>query len=343
MKPETSMKQTIEKVVNHYQLSEVEAEEAMGQIMDGEATSAQIAALLTALRLKGETVEEITGFARAMRSKVRPIRSRFGMLVDTCGTGGDQRFTFNISTTAAFVVAGAGLPVAKHGNRSVSSRCGSADVLEALGVNVGVAPEQVERCLEETGIGFLFAPVFHAAMKYAIGPRREIGIRTVFNLLGPLTNPAGAQVQLLGVYDPLLTGVIACVLRKLGARRAMVVHGSDGLDEITHTGRTRISELNGDQIKTYYLEPADLGLRQGCLEEILGGDAEENARITREVLDGSPGPCRDVVLMNAAAALLVGGKVDTMRDGVQLASEIIDSGAAMAKLNSLVAFTEKCA
>ncbi len=343
MGTETCMKQTIEKVVNHYPLSEVEAEEAMGQIMEGEATPAQIAALITALRLKGETVEEIAGFARAMRAKVSRIAPRCHQMVDTCGTGGDQRFTFNISTTAAFVVAGAGLAVAKHGNRSVSSRCGSADVLEALGVNVAVTPAEVERCLEETGIGFLFAPVFHAAMKHAVGPRREIGIRTVFNLLGPLTNPAGAQIQLLGVYDPNLTGVIACVLRKLGACRAMIVHGSDGLDEITHTGQTRISELNGDQIKTYYLEPSDLGLRQGCLEEILGGDAEANARITRDVLNGVPGPCRDVVLMNAAAALVVGGKVDTIRDGVQLAAEIIDSGAAMAKLERLVSFTSQCA
>jgi anthranilate phosphoribosyltransferase len=338
-----SMKQAIEKVVNHYHLSEAEAEETMGQIMGGEATQAQIAALLTALRLKGETVEEITGFARAMRAKGNRIAPRFQMMVDTCGTGGDQRFTFNISTTAAFVVAGAGLPVAKHGNRSVSSRCGSADVLEALGVNLGLTPEQVEACLEETGIGFLFAPVFHAAMKHAIGPRREIGIRTVFNLLGPLTNPAGAQVQLLGVYDPNLTAVLACVLRRLGARRSIVVHGSDGLDEITNTGRTRVSELNGDQIRTYYLEPADLGLARGRLEEILGGNAEENARITRDVLSGRPGPCRDVVLMNAAAALLAGGKADTMQDGVHLAAEIIDSGQALAKLDSLVRFTRKFA
>jgi anthranilate phosphoribosyltransferase len=338
-----TIKQAIEKVVNHHRLSEAEAEEAMGQIMEGEATPAQIAALITALRLKGETVEEITGFARAMRAKMHRIDPRFQMLVDIVGTGGDRRFTFNISTTAAFVAAGAGLPVAKHGNRSVSSRCGSADVLEALGVNVGTTPEQVERCLEETGIGFLFAPVFHAAMKHAAVPRREIGIRTVFNLLGPLTNPAGAELQVVGVYEPNLTGVIARVLRNLGTVRAMVVHGSDGLDEITHAGKTRVSELDGDQIRTYYLEPADLGLRQGSLEEILGGAAEENARITRSVLGGAPGPCRDVVLMNAAAALLVGGKVDTMRDGVRLAEEVIDSGAALAKLDHLITFTRKYA
>jgi anthranilate phosphoribosyltransferase len=234
MSAETDLKQTIEKVVSHYQLSELEAEQVMGRIMDGEATPAQIAALLTALRLKGETVEEITGFARAMRAKMNRITSRLQPLVDIVGTGGDRQFTFNISTTAAFVAAGAGLPIAKHGNRSVSSRCGSADVLEALGVNVMLSPAEVERCLDETGIGFLFAPVFHAAMKHAAVPRREIGIRTAFNLLGPLTNPAGAQVQVLGVYDTNLTGLIACVLRRLGTLRAMVVHGSDGLDEITH-------------------------------------------------------------------------------------------------------------
>ncbi|NPV26634.1 MAG: anthranilate phosphoribosyltransferase [Firmicutes bacterium] len=336
------LKKAIDKVINYYHLSEEEAEETMSLIMDGEATPAQIAALITALRLKGETVEEITGFARAMRARVRKIAPRHQRLIDTCGTGGDQRFTFNISTTAAFVVAGAGLPVAKHGNRSVSSRCGSADVLEALGVKVTILPEQVERCLEEIGIGFLFAPTFHEAMKHAVAPRREIGIRTVFNLLGPLTNPAGAQVQVLGVYDASLTGIMARVLRRLGVERAMVVHGEDGLDEITHTGRTRVSELNNGEIRTYYLDPTDLGLSRGELKDIVGGSAEENARITREVLSGRPGPCRNVVLLNAAAALLVGGKVDHLRDGVQLAAEVIDSGAALAKLEGMIAFTRRC-
>ncbi|HHW39912.1 MAG TPA: bifunctional anthranilate synthase component II/anthranilate phosphoribosyltransferase [Syntrophomonadaceae bacterium] len=333
----------IEKVVNRYHLSEEEAEEAMGAIMSGEATPAQIASLLTALRLKGETVEEITGFARAMRARARRITPRFNHLIDTCGTGGDQKSTFNISTTAAFVVAGAGLPVAKHGNRSVSSKCGSADVLEALGVKVDIAPEQAERCLEQTGICFLFAPVFHEAMKHAVGPRREIGIRTVFNILGPLTNPAGAQIQLLGVYDPNLTGVIARVLRRLGSSRAMVVHGEDGLDEITHTGRTRISELVDGEIRSYEVAPEDLGLKRGRLEDITGNTAEENARITLDVLNGRPGPCRDVVLMNAGAALLVGGKVDSLKDGVRLAAEVIDSGAALRKLRELIDFTGRCA
>ncbi|MGB9791031.1 MAG: bifunctional anthranilate synthase component II/anthranilate phosphoribosyltransferase [Thermacetogeniaceae bacterium] len=333
----------IEKVVNRYHLSEEEAEEAMGLIMSGQATPAQIASLLTALRLKGETVEEITGFARAMRARARRIRPPFNHIIDTCGTGGDQKSTFNISTTAAFVVAAAGLPVAKHGNRSVSSRCGSADVLEALGVKVDLPPEQAERCLEETGICFLFAPVFHEAMKYAVGPRREIGIRTVFNILGPLTNPAGAQLQLVGVYDPNLTGLLARVLRQLGSARAMVVHGEDGLDEITHTGKTRVSELVDGEIRSYELVPEDLGLKRGRLEEITGSTAEENARIVLEVLKGEPGPCRDVVLMNAGAALFVGGKADDLRDGVRLAAEAIDSGAALRKLRELVDFTRRYA
>lgn len=338
-----NVKSHIERVVNRFHLSEEEAGEAMGLIMSGEATPAQIASLLTALRLKGETVDEITGFARVMRARGRKITPRFRRLVDIVGTGGDRRFTFNISTTAAFVVAGAGLMVAKHGNRSVSSRCGSADVLEALGVNLALGPDQVERCLEETGICFLFAPVFHEAMKYAITPRREIGIRTIFNLLGPLTNPAEAQVQVIGVYDPDLTEVFAQVLRSLGTDRAMVVHGEDGLDEITHTGRTKISELVNGEIRTYYLEPADFGLEQGKLADIIGGAAAENARMTRNILSGQPGPCRDVVLMNAAAALVVGGKVDRIRDGVRMAAGVIDSGAALAKLEQLVAFTGRCA
>ncbi len=338
---EMKLQGLIDKVVNMYHLAEGEAQSAMTLIMSGEATPAQIAALITALRLKGETVEEITGFARAMRDWGKKIRAN-RRLVDIVGTGGDRRFTFNISTTTAFVAAGAGLPVAKHGNRSVSSKCGSADVLEALGVNVALAPVQVERCLEETGICFLFAPVFHESMKNAAGPRREIGIRTVFNLLGPLTNPAGAQVQLVGVYEPNLTGVMARVLRSLGVERAMVVHGEDGLDEITHTGKTRVSELVKGEIRTYYLTPENLGLKRGMLEDICGGTAGENAQITKDVLSGRRGPCRDVVLMNAAAALLVGEKVETLCDGVELAAQVIDSGAALRKLEELVAFTKRC-
>jgi len=331
----------INKVVNQCHLEEREAEEAMLQIMSGKATPAQIAALITALRLKGETVEEITGFARVMRNHGKRIKVN-KRLVDIVGTGGDSSFTFNISTISAFVVAAAGLPVAKHGNRAVSSKCGSADVLEALGVNIRITPAQVERCLEQTGICFLFAPVFHEAMKYAVAPRREIGIRTVFNLLGPLTNPAGAKILLVGVYDPNLTVVIARVLRSLGVERAMVVYGEDGIDEISHSGKTRISELIMGEIKTYYLSPEDVGIKPGKLADICGGDAEENARIARDVLSGKPGPCRDVVLMNAAAALLVGEKVETMRQGVELAAEVINSGAALRKLEELVAFTNNC-
>jgi anthranilate phosphoribosyltransferase len=338
-----SLKSYIDKVVNQYQLTEKEAEEAMSQIMGGDATPAQIAALITALRLKGESVEEITGFARAMRSCGRQIESSQQNLMDTCGTGGDCRFTFNISTTAAFVVAAAGLPVAKHGNRSVSSRCGSADLLEALGVQVAIAPERVGQCLDQTGIGFLFAPVFHEAMKHSIGPRREIGIRTVFNLLGPLTNPMGARHQLLGVYDASLTGVIARVARNLGVERAMVVHGNDGLDEITNNDCTKVSELAGGEIKTYYLKPEDFGVKRGTLDQITGSSVEDNARITREVLEGRNGACRDVVLMNAAAALRIGGKVDNLLDGMQLAAQMIDSGAALSKLNDMVYFTRMCA
>lgn len=337
------IKRMIEKIVDHHQLTENEAEEAMNMIMDGEATPAQIASLITALRLKGETVEEITGFARAMRFRMKKIVHPFECVVDTCGTGGDQRFTFNVSTTASFVVAGAGLPVAKHGNRSVSSKCGSADVLEAIGVKVDISPSQAELCLRETGIVFLFAPVFHEAMKHAVKPRREIGIRTVFNLLGPLTNPAGARAQVLGVYAPYLTGVMARVLRNLGAERAVVVHGDDGLDEITHTGKTKLSELVGGEIRTYYISPEDFGLQRGRLQDICGGTAEDNARITLEVLSGKPGPCRDVVLLNAAAALLVGGMADTLDDGIHLAAESIDSGAAYKKLDQLRDFTRRCA
>lgn len=338
-----SLKSVIDKVVNRYHLGEEEAEEAMGLIMGGQATPAQIGALLTALRVKGETVEEITGFARAMRSAGRRIDPDQPMVLDTCGTGGDRRFTFNISTTAAFVVAGAGLPVAKHGNRSVSSRCGSADLLEALGVKVSLTPKQAERCLQETGICFLFAPVFHEAMRYAVGPRREIGIRTVFNILGPLTNPAGAKLQLLGVYDRNLTAVLARVLHRLGTERAMVVHGEDGLDEITNTGLTHISELVGGRIRTYQVEPGDFGLKRGRLEDLAGGDARENARITMEILQGCPGPRRDVVLMNAAAALVTGGKAGDLKEGVALAAEVIDSGTALKKLEQLVEFTGRCA
>lgn len=336
------MKEAIAKVVERVDLSEEEAMSVMDLIMQGKASHAQVGALLAAMRLKGEKVQEITGFARQMRLNASPLNPSTRLMVDTCGTGGDGSGTFNISTTAAFVVAGAGVTVAKHGNRSVSSSCGSADLLESLGVNVNLTPAQVETCLEEVGIGFLFAPIFHGAMKHVAPLRRELGIRTIFNILGPLTNPALAPVQVLGVYDGRLTETMAEVLQRLGSKCVFVVHGSDGLDEVTVTGKTKVTRLSQGVIETYYISPEDLGFMPSTLEEIRGGAPEENARITRHVLAGSPGPCRDVVLANAAFALLAVGKVDSLHEGVQLAADSIDSGEALARLNALVEYTRSC-
>ncbi len=334
------IKEAISKVILGEDLLEEEAEAVMGQIMAGKATPAQIGAFLTALRLKGETVEEITGCARAMRRSAIPVRPRRRDLVDTCGTGGDKTGSFNISTTAAFVVAGAGIGVAKHGNRSVSSRCGSADLLEALGVNLELTPEQVAHCIDEVGIGFLFAPRLHPAMKHAIGPRREMGVRTIFNILGPLTNPAGATRQIMGVYDPSLTSPLAQVLGKLGAQAAFVVHGADGLDELSTTGINRVSHLRDGWVKDFALDPAELGLPGARLEDLRGGTVEENAQITQAILAGERGPRRDVVLLNAAAALVAGGAAGDFEEGLQRAAEAIDSGRAREKLESLVAFSQ---
>ena len=337
----------IGKTLSRGDLSELEAEQVMGQIMGGEATPAQIGAFLAALRMKGETVEEITGCARAMRRSAIAVRPQRQDLIDTCGTGGDRTGTFNISTTAAFVVAGAGLAVAKHGNRSVSSHCGSADVLEALGVNLALAPEQVARCIDEVGIGFLFAPLLHPAMKHAIGPRREMGARTIFNILGPLTNPAGARRQLIGVYDPDLTAVLARVLHGLGAQAAFVVHGADGLDELSTTGVNRISyfheEMDTGQpvFEDFDLDPTDLGLTRARVEDLLGGTPDQNAQITRSVLSGEKGPRRDIVLLNTAAALVSGGKAGNLEEGLGQAAKAIDSGAALEKLEALVALSQK--
>ncbi|MGI9953515.1 anthranilate phosphoribosyltransferase [Moorellaceae bacterium AZ2] len=333
----------IHKVVAGHSLTEAEAETAMEVIMGGEATPAQIGAFLTALRLKGETVEEITGFARTMRRLAEPLNSRHRVLVDTCGTGGDGRHTFNISTAAAFVVAGAGIPVAKHGNRSVSSRAGSADVLEALGVRIDLPPAAVAACLEEVGIGFLFAPAFHKAMKYAAAPRREIGIRTVFNLLGPLTNPAGAPYQLVGVYAPELTETVATVLGRLGCRRAFVVHGSDGLDEVTITGPTKVTRLENGSVETFIFYPEEVGIKPVQLQDLSGGTAADNAGIIQGVLEGRPGPARDVVVVNAAFALLAAGAAASVREGMKMAAESIDSGAAYGKLAALANFSESWA
>lgn len=349
------LKQAIQKVVDLVNLSEEEMEAAMEVIMSGQATQAQIGAFITALRLKGETIEEITGAARVMRRKATRIRIDNTLInidrddinldletvLDTCGTGGDGTNTFNVSTTTAFVVAGCGLRVAKHGNRSVSSLCGSADVIESLGVNLNVPPAVVEKCLNQVGIGFLFAPALHSAMKYAIGPRREIGIRTIFNILGPLTNPAGANVQVLGVYKEELTPVLAEVLNKLGSRSAFVVCGKGGLDEISITGKTQVSELKNGQVSTYTIEPEDFGLPRASMNDIRGGDAQENARIVLSVLQGEPGPRRDMVLLNAAAALVAAGRAADFPDGITQAAEAIDSGRALEKLEGLKAITNE--
>lgn len=337
------VKQAVSKVVAGENLSHLEAFEAMKEIMEGRATDAQIAAFITALRMKGETVEEIAGCAQAMREKATPIQTAHPVVIDTCGTGGDGAKTFNISTTVAFVLAGAGLPVAKHGNRAVSSSSGSADVLEALGVNLNITPEAVGRCIDEIGIGFLFAQALHGAMKYAAGPRKELGVRTIFNILGPLTNPAKAQVQILGVFHADLTEPIAEVLARLGARNAFVVHGDQGLDEVSLSGPSKITRTNGERVETFYLDPAEYGLVKADTAALVGGSAEENARITRDVLQGKQGPHRDVVLINAALGLMAGGLVDSVAAGIAEAARSIDSGAALDKLNELIRYTRSVA
>jgi len=335
------IKEAISKAVMKVNLTEAEAETVMREIMQGEATDAQIAAYITALRMKGETVEEITGSARVMREKAVHIRLEAPYQVDTCGTGGDLSHTFNISTTAAFVVAGAGVAVAKHGNRSVSSKSGSADVLQALGINIEIPSQRVEECLREVGIAFLFAPMMHQAMKYAIGPRREIGVRTIFNVLGPLTNPAGVTSQIMGVYSSDLTELLARALGNLGSRHAFVVHGMDGLDEITIADRTRVSEYFDGRVKDYFIHPSDFGLPAGKREDILGGDARDNAAITIDILKGQKGPRRDIVLLNAAAGLAASGRTKDIKAGLAVAAESIDSGAAVKKLEQLKEFTNK--
>jgi anthranilate phosphoribosyltransferase len=333
------IRQAIDKLVNRVDLSEAEAIDVMNQIMTGEATPLQVAAVLTALRMKGETVDEITGAARVMREKAHRVNVGMKTVLDTCGTGGDQKGTFNISTTAAFVLAGAGVNVAKHGNRSVSSQSGSADVLGALGVKVDAPRERVEQCIAKIGIGFLFAPLLHEAMKYAVQPRRDIGIRTIFNILGPLTNPAMATHQLIGIYSGELVAVIAHVLKNLGSVRAMIVHGLEGLDEISLCGPTKVAELRDGQVKEYTIEPEQFGFKRCRLEELHGGNAAQSAIIVRGVLDGKKGPARDVVLLNSGAALYVSGSAATIDDGIRLAAESIDSTKARQKLEQLVAMT----
>jgi anthranilate phosphoribosyltransferase len=349
------IRKAIARVVERDDLSESEMIEVMDQVMSGGATSAQIASFITALRMKGETVDEITGAARVMRDRALPIRvgkSVLGMdrddinldretILDTCGTGGSGTNSFNISTTVAFVVSACGVKVAKHGNRAVSSSCGSADVLEALGVNLNITPELVERSIAQIGIGFLFAPALHGAMKHAIGPRREIGIRTIFNILGPLTNPAGADCQVLGVYREDLVEKLAYVLQKLGCRKGFVVHGLDGMDEITLTGPTRIAEVSPAGVKVMLISPEDFGLECCAAADLHGGDALGNALIVKEILAGSDGAKRRIVLLNAAFGLLAAGKAVDVRDGLRLAAEAIDSGRAAGQLEQLIALTNE--
>lgn len=333
------IKEAIAKLADRGDLSEKETEEVMLEIMEGQATPAQVSAFLMGLRVKGETMEEIAGAVRAMRAKATRIRVGAKWVLDTCGTGGDRSHTFNISTTAAFVAAGAGLTVAKHGNRSVSSRCGSADVLTALGIKIDLPPERVSDCIDEVGIGFLFAPLYHGAMKHCAGPRQELGIRTLLNILGPLTNPAGAALQVVGVFDARLTDMLCRVLVHLGAQHCFVVHGMDGLDEITLTDRTRVAEGKQGVVSSYFIEPKDFALARVPLKELVGGVAEDNAQIIRDILQGRRGPKRDVVCLNAAPAFVAGGLAKTLHDGYQQAGKVIDSGAAAEKLEKLIQFT----
>ncbi|ODS42415.1 MAG: anthranilate phosphoribosyltransferase [Candidatus Altiarchaeales archaeon IMC4] len=334
------MKEIIEKLINGLNLAPDEAESAMQTIMSGKATDAQIAAFLVALRIKGETPEEIAALAQVMRRFATAIRPEVsGTLVDTCGTGGDAAGTFNISTASMFVVAGAGIPIAKHGNRSVSSKSGSADVLESLGVNIAMAPEKVQECIEKTGIGFMFAPGFHSAMKHVMPARRELGIRTVFNILGPLTNPANAKGQVVGVYNAALTEKIAEVMNILGVERAFVVHGEPGMDEISNVGKTKISELSKGKIKTYMITPEDFGVKRARMADLAGADAKENAKIITDILAGKDkGPKRDIVLLNAAAGIVAGKKAKTLKEGLEIARDSIDSGKAYKKLEAMRKF-----
>ncbi|MDD2581756.1 MAG: anthranilate phosphoribosyltransferase [Desulfuromonadaceae bacterium] len=349
------IKKAIARVVERINLSEGEMIEVMGQIMSGEATPAQTASLITALRMKGETVDEITGAARVMREWATRIRVGKNVLdidrddinidretiLDVVGTGGDCTNTFNISTTVSFVVSACGVKVAKHGNRSVSSLCGSADVIEKMGINLDVTPETVEQCINQVGIGFLFAPALHGAMKYSIGPRREIGIRTIFNILGPLTNPAGADCQVMGVYCPELVEKLAGVLHKLGCRHGFVVHGMDGMDEITVTTETLVAEVTHEGVKLSTIRPEDFGINRGSMDDLRGGDAAVNAEIVRSVLAGAKGPKRDVVILNAAYGLMAANKVASVREGMILAAEAIDNGSALAQLEKLKEITNR--
>ncbi|MCS7120430.1 MAG: anthranilate phosphoribosyltransferase [Nitrososphaerota archaeon] len=337
------IKEAIRKLVEGKNLSMNESMEVMKEIMSGFATDAQIAAFLTALRIRGETIEEIVAFAKVMRDfcyKINPSLNR--RLVDTCGTGGDKIKTFNVSTISSFVIAGAGVTVAKHGNRSITSQCGSADLLEKLGLNLTVEPKVVEKCIEEIGIGFMFAPSFHPAMKYAIGPRREMGIRTVFNILGPLTNPADAEAQLLGVYDASLVKTMADVLKNLGCQEALVVHGLDGLDEISNIGKTLIAWLSDGEVMLLEYRPEDLGIKRADPKDIMGSTPDINAEIAFKILYDlldPDDPKREIVLLNSAAGIILGGEAEDFKDGIEIAEESIKSGKAYEKLTMLIKLT----
>ncbi|MBC8247077.1 MAG: anthranilate phosphoribosyltransferase [Deltaproteobacteria bacterium] len=329
----------LNKIVQNIDLNEAEMSQVMMEIFSGNVTDAQIGALMAALATKGETFEELAGAAKAMRRKAKRIQASATTVVDTCGTGGDGAQTFNISTTTAFVVAGCGVTVAKHGNRSISSRCGSADLLEALGVNLDTDPEIVEEAVQTIGIGFLFAPLYHSAMRFAARARKEVGLRSIFNMLGPLTNPAAANCQILGVYAPELTEMFAQALKLLGSKRAFVVHGHDGLDEISVCAATRVSELNDGQIRTYDIHPEHFFDDTAEPEDLKGGDPDVNAEITLGILKGAKGPCRNVILLNSAAALVAADVAKDLENGVEISKDAIDKGAALEKLNELIDYT----
>jgi anthranilate phosphoribosyltransferase len=334
-------KEVIKKVISRTNLTEEESYNIMLGIMNGELTQVQIASFITALRMKGETVEEITGCARAMRNKAEVIKPKVDYYVDTCGTGGDGSNTFNISTAVSFLLATAGVYVAKHGNRSISSMCGSSDILQELGINIMLEPEMVKKCIEEVKIGFMFAPNFHKSMKYAAGPRKELGIRSVFNILGPLTNPALANGQIMGVFDGELTNTLANVLNKLGVEKAMVVHGNDGLDEITTVTNTKVSEVKDNKVINYEINPLDYGIELAKSEDLVGGDSSENKEILLNIFKGEKGPKRDIVILNSAAGLYVAKKVENLKQGIELANEVLDSKKVLEKIDEMSKFTNK--
>ena len=338
---DSGMRRALDQLVEHRSLSEEQAYGLAQSMMQGELTPAQIGALLIALRMKGETPDEIAGFTRAMRDQATPVDVGDASVVDTCGTGGDCKGTFNISTVCALVAAGGGARVAKHGNRSVSSRCGSSDLLVAMGVHAEMGADLAARCIREAGIAFLFAPLYHKATRHAVGPRREIGVRSIFNIVGPLTNPAGAKRQLMGVFKADLTEPLAMVLRRLGSEHCLIVHGQDGLDEISTSTTTQVSELRQGNVTTYEIHPEMFGMRRSTIDDIRGGNPATNARIAQQVLAGEPGAARDIVVLNAAAVLYVAGVAPSIRDGVPLAEEAIDSGAAIDRLKSLRALSEQ--